>query len=315
MTSLAGKETLLDMIKGASATLVLFLAFTSIPVAGLVPGLMAPLPGCYYAFKSGKWTGLAIAVITVAVLAAVGDQAALILYLLMTAPVSLLLPLFLKEGKGGAKPIAYTVTINLALIAAAAAAYGIVHGVDLDTQVQKGLESSLSQTASLYEKGGLKGDELKALQQGVMQAGALIGKIYPAMMIVTLINIAGLNLMAMRSMRGRLPALPAIGEFRAFKNPEQLVWVVIVAGFAMLVPYPDVTRTALNVLIVTLFMYFLQGFAVIVSFFTRLAVPVFVRAIFYILLALQPYLAAVIAALGIFDIWGDFRTPKQRENL
>jgi uncharacterized BrkB/YihY/UPF0761 family membrane protein len=50
-------------------------------------------------------------------------------------------------------------------------------------------------------------------------------------------------------------------------------------------------------------------------FFDRFAVQRFVRVIFYILLALQPYLAVAVAVLGIFDLWGNFRTPKQQENL
>jgi hypothetical protein len=39
------------------------------------------------------------------------------------------------------------------------------------------------------------------------------------------------------------------------------------------------------------------------------------RVFVWVMLLLQPYLAAVIAAIGIFDIWGDFRTPKKKENL
>lgn len=87
------------------------------------------------------------------------------------------------------------------------------------------------------------------------------------------------------------------------------------AGFAMLADNDWITRVALNVLIVTLFMYFLQGMAIIGHFFNRFAAPTFVRVIFYIFLVAQPYLAVGVAALGIFDIWGDFRTPKQHENL
>jgi len=35
------------------------------------------------------------------------------------------------------------------------------------------------------------------------------------------------------------------------------------------------------------------------------------------LLLLQPYLLPLISILGIFDLWGEFRTPrtKQEENL
>jgi hypothetical protein len=47
-------------------------------------------------------------------------------------------------------------------------------------------------------------------------------------------------------------------------------------------------------------------------FFTRFAVPAVGRFMFYLFLLLQPYLFAGVAALGIFDIWGNFRAPKQQ---
>ena len=58
-------------------------------------------------------------------------------------------------------------------VAVAAAAYGTIRGVDLHALVQKGIETSINQTAGLYEKGGFKGEELQSLQQGMRQAGVL----------------------------------------------------------------------------------------------------------------------------------------------
>ncbi|MRR37047.1 DUF2232 domain-containing protein, partial [bacterium] len=44
-------------------------------------------------------------------------------------------------------------------------------------------------------------------------------------------------------------------------------------------------------------------------------VPAFFRIFFYVLLVLQAYLALAVALLGLFDLWGDFRRPRIRENL
>ena len=232
--------------------------------------------------------------------------------------ISLTLPVFLAKGKGGARSIAYTVAINLGAILLLAGVYMALQEVNLHAQVLKGIQSSIAQTAILYEKAGIKGEELKDYQQGMEEAGKLIGRIYPALVVVSLACIAGLNLLLLRKNAARLPEPPAIGDFARFKNPEQLVWVLIVAGFTMLVPNTLATTAALNVLVVTVALYFIQGMAIIAHFFSRLATPRFVRIVFYCILAFQPYLAVAVAALGIFDIWGDFRTPrppKQQENL
>lgn len=309
------KGSLLDLVKGGVATLTLFLAYVMIPLAGMLPGVFVPLPAIYYTLKRGRSTGLAIVTVSTVVLALMADFASTLLYLCQCGVLSLALPHFLAAGRKGARSIAYAVAINLAVVLLVAVFYGAVQGVNLHAQVLKGIQSSISQTATLYEKAGLQGDELKELQQGMEQAGAVIGRIYPALVVVSLAFVAGLNLLLLRRFAARLSASPALGDFKQFRNPEQLVWVLIIAGFAMLVPHRQVTAVALNILVVTVSLYFIQGMAVIAHFFARVAVPRFARVVFYMFLVLQPYLAVAVAALGIFDIWGDFRTPKKQENL
>ncbi len=306
------------MVKGSVATLALFLAYAMIPLAGMLPGFFVPLPAMFYTLKSGRNTGAAIVAVTLVVLAFLADPATTLLYFLQCGVISLTLPVFLERGKSGGKSIAYAVAINLGVILLLAVLYGAVQGVNMHTQVVKEIQSSISQTATLYEKAGIKGEDLTSLKQGMAEAGALIGQVYPALVVVCLAVIAGLNLLVLRRVSARLPVPLVLGDFRTFKNPEQLVWVLIIAGFAMLVPDRQVKIAALNLLVVTVSLYFIQGMAIIVHFFTRFAVPRFMQVVFYVVLALQPYLAIPVAALGIFDIWGEFRTPrppKQQENL
>jgi len=312
------KGTLLDLVKGSVATLALFLAYVMLPVVGMLPGLFAPFPAIYYTLKRDRTIGTAIVAVSALILALVADSSATLLYIFQCGVISLTLPVFLAKGKGAARSIAYTVAINLGAILLLAGIYGALQGVNLHAQVLKGIQSSIAQTASLYEKAGIKGEDLKEYRQAMEEAGKLIGRIYPSLVVVSLAFIAGLNLLLLRKAAARLPEPPAVGDFVRFKNPEPLVWVLIVAGFAVLVPNPLATTAALNVLVVTIALYVIQGLAIIAHFFNRFAGPRFMRVVFYVVLALQPYLAIAVAALGIFDIWGDFRTPrppKQQENL
>ena len=151
------------------------------------------------------------------------------------------------------------------------------------------------------------------LTSGIRQAGRLIASIFPALLLVSLGMMAALNMSVLfRFAAKRLPLLPRPEPFVRFKNPEPLVWVLIAAGFSMLVPQPDLHRVALNILVVVGSVYFLQGLAVVLAFFQRLSVPSLARIIFWLVLAFQPYLVLAIAILGVFDIWGDFRTPKPK---
>jgi uncharacterized protein YybS (DUF2232 family) len=308
-----GREMLLDATKGTVLTLALFLAYITFPVLGLLPGIFAPLPGIYFYLKRGATAGVTVLVITVVVLLLMGESSIPILYLLQSGLIAVLLPLFFMQGKGLARAIAYAVGINYLLIVALAIAYGLWAGIDLQELVVKGIETSTNQAITLYEKQGVKGEDIKMLTEGIQQAGQLIGRLFPALLLVALGSIASLNMAIIFRMSDRfLPNLSKPDDFNKFRNPDMLVWVVIAAGFATLLPYADISRVAFNILLVIGFIYFLQGLAVVLTFFQRITVPVFARIFFWLLLFFQPYLVLAIAILGIFDIWGDFRTPKNK---
>jgi hypothetical protein len=113
----------------------------------------------------------------------------------------------------------------------------------------------------------------------------------------------------------RFEGAPEIGEFKGYKNPDNLVWLLIAAGFSMLSDNTLITTPALNVLIVLVPLYFFQGLAVVLTLIDRNSQARILRVAFYLMLIFQPYIAAPVVALGIFDLWGDFRTPRKQENL
>jgi uncharacterized protein YybS (DUF2232 family) len=83
----------------------------------------------------------------------------------------------------------------------------------------------------------------------------------------------------------------------------------------MLAGTPIVTTPALNILAIITVLYFLQGLAVIYTMIARQKMAGFLRVIVHLMLLLQPYLTGVVAIIGIFDLWGDFRAPRKQENL
>jgi uncharacterized protein YybS (DUF2232 family) len=310
---LSGKT--LDIVKGSILTLALFLAYASLPLAGILAGVFAPLPGAFFSLKSGSRVGAAIVLVSAGVLAVVADPATMLLYLLQCAVISVALPIVLARGNGGARAIVVAVAVNVLLFAVAALLYSATAQVDLHGIIRKGIDASIAQTVSLYEKSGLKGEELQLFLDGMQQAGRLIGRTYPALIIVGLGSVAGITLACLVRLAPKLPRPLTVGSFRDFRNPDHLVWALILAGFAMLLKDGMVTGAALNVLIVALTFYFFQGMAIVAFFFNRFATPAFMRTLFYLFLAFQPYLAIGVAVLGVFDLWGNFRSPKKLQNL
>jgi uncharacterized protein YybS (DUF2232 family) len=102
--------------------------------------------------------------------------------------------------------------------------------------------------------------------------------------------------------------------FPAWKAPEQLVWVLILAGFIVAFGDGLLATFALNLLVILLPIYFLQGLAVIDCFFRRKAFSPIIRAIGYLLLTLVNPLPMVVTGIGVFDLWADFRKPREPES-
>ena len=303
------------VLVGAAGTFALFAASFVIPPLGFFSGILAPFPVMYFRLRHGRAVAAIILLAAVTALTALFGVNAAAVYLLQCGVIALLLPELLLRGYGAARTIAWTTGVNIALLAVFAVIFTQVSGQDLQQSLSGEISTSISRALALYEKSGVKGDELSMVKQTMDMAAALLIRIYPSLVTILLGIMAGCNLALIRRPASLMGYQLQLGDFKELRLPESLIWVLIVAGFALLAPNRIVTTPALNVLAVTTTLYFLQGLAVVQTIVARQAFAGIMRVFLWVMLLLQPYLAAVIAAIGIFDIWGEFRTPKKKENL
>lgn len=300
---------------GTAGSFVLFAAYMTIPLAGFFTGLLAPFPAAFCRLRHGRSTALIVTLGAATLLAALfGIQTAL-LYLLQCGAIALLMPELLLRGYGPARTLVWTTAVNLVVLVLAALAFGMISGQNIHTMAVAEINASISRAAAVYEHAGVTGDELALLKQSMAMMAALLTRIYPAMLTILLSVVAACNLVLVRRVAPRMGLELAGGDFNRFRNPDHLVWLLIAAGFAMLAGTPLVTTPALNVLVIVTTLYFLQGLAVILTIIARQSLKGLLRVMLFLMLVFQPYLAALVAVLGIFDLWGDFRTPRKQENL
>jgi uncharacterized protein YybS (DUF2232 family) len=147
--------------------------------------------------------------------------------------------------------------------------------------------------------------------------GQLMSRIYPSLAIINLGLISTICLLFFLRMAIRQSLVVNLVPFKEFRTPDFMVWLLIIAGFSMLVPTPLVNTPALNMLVLLGVLYFIQGLAVVFAFCDRSNFASTLKVVSTVIVLTQPYLTVVITVLGIFDLWGDFRTPrtKQEENL
>ena len=92
--------------------------------------------------------------------------------------------------------------------------------------------------------------------------------------------------------------------------PEWLIFVVLGAGFLLLLPVTAVRVFSLNLVMVLALLYFFQGVAVVAALFHRWELPRLLRLMGYFLVFLNPFIFLIIT-LGLMDIWLDFRRLQQ----
>ncbi|MBT1073317.1 YybS family protein [Pelotalea chapellei] len=302
-------------VLGVACSFSFFAAYIVIPPAGIFSGLLAPFPALFSRFKFGMGTAVIITLGTTSILVAVFGMRAGLLYVGQCAFIALVMSELLVRKFGVVRSLIWTTLLNLVFYVIAALVFTFVTGKNIHLIAVQEINHSIAQAAGIYEKAGITGDELAAMKQSMTMAGALLIKIYPSLMTVMLIAMAGFNIALLKRFSPRWGFQLKVGEFSQFRNPEPLVWLLIFSGFALLAAYPVITVPALNVLVILSMLYFLQGLAVVTSVIARQMYSGILRAALYVMLIFQPYLAFVVAVVGIFDLWGDFRTPRKQENL
>ena len=303
---------------GTVLSSILFSAYILIPPAGLLFGLLAPFPAVLSRLRYGRGTALIVTLAATMLLSLVFEAQAGMLYLVQCGVVALLLPEYLLRDFGAARSIAWTTAVNLGVYAVIALAVIFINDQSLQQLhglVLSEINASISHALNIYTKADIKGNDLDALKQSLTAAAHLLIRIYPALATVLLIVMSGCNLVLVKRYALRFDINVKIDEFMHYRNPDVLVWLLIAAGFTMLSDLPVFTTPALNVLVVLGVLYFLQGMAVIFSMLFRFGSAAALRVMLYLLLIVQPYMAALVAVIGVFDLWGDFRTPRKQENL
>lgn len=300
---------------GVVGSFVLFAAYLAIPPLGIFSGILAPFPAAYNRLIYGRLSSLIVLFGTTTAITALFGIFAGGLYLGMCGMIGLLMPELLLRGLSGSRTIFWTTAANLLIFSAAFIAYSAVSGINLQQLISTEISGSLKQAVTMYEKSGVTGEDLELVKSSMSTAADLLQRLYPALVTSMLIVIAGCNLALVKKAAAKTAVNVVIDNFSTFRNPDKLVWVLIAAGFSLLLPVSPLATPVLNILLIISMLYFFQGMAVISAFIAKHSVPFFVRALLYTMLVIQPYLLALIAGIGLFDLWVDFRTPKTQENL
>jgi uncharacterized protein YybS (DUF2232 family) len=159
-------------------------------------------------------------------------------------------------------------------------------------------------------------EQLTALVEALPQ---LVFTVLPALMVIghLFTNLFNYVLVRRYCQLSQPPLTLDPDDLTRWRASDYLVWVFLASGAALLVPIDLVSTIGLNVLLVTLAIYLLQGLAIVLFWGRRLPLPLGVQCLMIavVFLITGPLCVIVCTAAGLFDLWADFRRQRHHPLL
>jgi hypothetical protein len=138
----------------------------------------------------------------------------------------------------------------------------------------------------------------------------------PAMVVINHLFTNVLNYVLVRAYcrQSRVPQHLDPEDLTSWRSSDYLVWVFLASGALVLLPLKILSTLGLNVFLITLMIYCLQGVAIVAFWGRQLPLSPglqWLLGIFVFMLA-GPFCLLVCTIMGLFDLWVDFRRQRRR---
>jgi uncharacterized protein YybS (DUF2232 family) len=290
------------LVWAGALSAVLFASAGFLPV--LLPlALVSPLPLAVQRLRGGASGAWLAATLAAALVAASGALPAGGFYLLVLAVPGLLLGESLARGRGLLRGCGWAFAALVAEVSAGlAVAPQAMAGRFLGPIDHLRSEAFLAELRA----GGLPPERLSEFTDQVGTLREALAVVFPAAWVIGAAVLVAANAALLRLyLLRRDPGWLEDGEFERVRWPLALVAVFILSGAAVALPLAR--PAAYNMLLVAAFFFALQGLAVVAFYARRLAGPPLLRAAVVVLVLANPWAPQILALLGLFDNWFDFR--------
>jgi uncharacterized protein YybS (DUF2232 family) len=306
-----------DIFGCVGGALVLLYASLWIPILGPLLTLLSPLLFLSYATKLGLQRGLILAGLSVMAVAVISDltghRQAVVFCVEFSFLGIVLSELFRRK---------FTLGLTIAVALAAMAVFGAImlfglgaaQGLGPSEMITTLIKEQLQPTVQLY----------RDLSATVENGGGTDGyvdifvktliRIYPSLMVIGMGLVIWFNVMLAGPVFKRLGlSYPRFQPGDRWQAPEKLIWLLIIAGFGSLLATGTLQIAAINFLIVLAVVYFFQGLSIAIFYLNKYKLPSILKIIFYFLVIIQQFFMLLLAILGVFDQWVDFRRIRKNQ--
>jgi uncharacterized protein YybS (DUF2232 family) len=306
-------EVILRFLLATGSTVLLFISGAAVPAAGLALFPLVPQPVLSFGVQYGLPAGIGVVLVALGALLLLAGGELAFVYSMFALVIALIF-----SSLGRIRAIEGLVSgITAAVLTAVTGSLIYLYGSTtvLFENLRASLESSLSSAVQMQEKMGFPAESVAVLKEGTPQIAEMILRLLPAVAFISVGLMVLFNVILLcRRFPEQRAAWLSCSNLKEWKAPEWLVWGLIGAGFVLFVPGSGfATSIAANVLLVLGACYFFQGLAIVNFFFHKNHVPRFVRAVVYLFIVFQQVFTLLVAGLGLFDLWIDFRRLRKQD--
>ncbi len=300
-----------ELLRGWAALTITFLFIALVPFIGPLVVIMTPLPVIYYASRLGRLRGLSVLTASLltasAILALLGQHVSLSM-LLMIAVTGVMLSEIIKRNYSFDKSVLAS-SLFLFFCGSCFVAYSAwLARTGPWELIERYVAAVIKENIALYSQLNISDEQIRVVRENTVQITRFFAGVFPSIGISGSVLTVWANLLAGKALFqiNRVP-FPDFGDLTLWKAPERVVWFFIAACGMLFIPVEEIVILGMNMLIVVCMVYLFQGLAIASFFFRKKQTPRMFRFFFYGLILIQQYMLVIVVALGLFDLWVDFR--------
>jgi uncharacterized protein YybS (DUF2232 family) len=287
-----------------------------LPLEGLFFSILAPFPLIVLAVKYPWPYVLALVGFEAGVLAWVGGVPAFLSFSQYGA-VPLVMAGAVRRGWSLSQIIASSVLIPIGVGVILLVVYALVTRQHLSAMVATYVDPALQALQGYLQTAEqVPGNEPAYALPLLETVRQFVLAVFPGVLVINHLLTNTVNYIVARyyCSRGQPPVQLDAEILTHWRASEYMVWVFIASGVALLLPVSVLSTIGLNVLLVTLAIYLLQGCAIVVFWAHCLPLPLGVRwfLTIIVLVVAGPLCVVLCIAAGLFDLWVDFRRLRRQ---
>lgn len=300
-----------NLYTGIAVSSLAFLAASLIPIVGAFFIILTPLPILYYYSKSGRIQGLTIFIVSFFVVAVILIEFGSIInlpFLLISGCSGVILSEIFRKNYSIERTVIYPGMVLLILWFSFIIYQSLISGKQPLLFLEDFIGKNIQESIQFYAQLDIPAEQIDLIRDNFKQITHFFTNIFPALVLVSALFTVWINTLAARELFQKygMP-YPDFGDLSRWKAPEKLIWSLLASGGMLLMPVDGVMFLGLNLLIICLYVYLLQGLSIVSFIFKTKNVHRIFRMPCYFLIFAQQFIILLVIAVGVFDLWVDFR--------